>query len=293
MNKIKSTNLLVAFTIMLALPAVSQAQWQTTPYTYFNYDFNSFSYGTPTMYPLPAATGLYFGVDDAVNTSITIGDVPGMSKAVIMSNSTPAFGNVAYMDHEQTYISSVKNERGIYTFDFNQLVSDPTIGTTLLPSYHSLGGLYTNVNLAWEGRIRFNASGSSTWGINFAWVPTSAAGGNFAIMNPDYSETVVGSYTTGTVYNISIDSDFITQTYSVDIGGTRVASALPFIVPTLGTNYQWTEIFAYNWTDGVSPSITAFDNINYTMVPEPSSLLLAGLGLGGFALRIKRRSCRD
>jgi len=269
---------------------MAQAQWITGPTNLLNINFDGEPYGTYSANGLQLYTGVQ---GDLLHTTFNIADVPGMSKGVIVDNqSVGDWGSDAYVDQYPfgNQAPSVFNERAIYSFDINQLVNTVDVEPYVLDFYHNtLGGLSTNVNAGWETAINsfISGVGGSVW--RFTLVATSASTGNFMLQSPDLSLFTIGTFTTGTTYHVEIDNYFLSSKYDVSIDGVRVATQVPFKAIPSSTNAQFNEIFAYNWNAGTGDQVvTAFDNFSYTLIPEPSPILLGSIGLITSAVIFRR-----
>lgn len=243
--------LALAITLLMGVSFVAQAQWLTPP-TSTNLLSFSFS-GDPYGPYAGAPPKMYTGVSGA-GTTITVGDVPGMSKAVILNVPTTAGAGYAYLDQYPAdgATPTVYGKHGIYSFDINQLVNSLDAGTAFGSQFSIYG------YISGEGWI---------WGLDL--VPATAAGGNFVLETGPYYNLgpVLAPFTTGTVYHVEIDNDYIAGSYDVRIGGNLVASNVLFDAgpeitasrASVNTNYQIKEIFMWNYTAGTGDeNITAW-----------------------------------
>jgi len=266
---------------LFLLPLASRAQWLIPPATtnLMNFNFDADASGTyggapPKMYP-----NVYPSVGAGNNSTVTIGTVPGMSgKAVILTaTANNSVLDYSYLDQYPAdgATPTVYGKHGVYVFDICQIANSLSAG----PAY---GGDSTAV----EGYI----SGEG-WIWGFALDATSATGGNFLLETAPNGSVgpIIGAFTTGTVYRVQIDNDYIAGTYDVSIDGNLVASQVSFDAgpyinsprSSWGTNAQIKEIFAYNVSSGTGDlNVTAFDNIHYYLeVPEASPTLLMAMGV--------------
>ena len=118
----------------------------------------------------------------------------------------------------------------------------------------------------------------------------------YAISNVGGSFPAVGSFSLNTWHDVDLLFNFGTQTYSVALDGTTLASGLAFCndnahCTTPGTISEGTFLSFFDVIAGANANdLGAIDNLSLTSVaPEPASYVLTGIALLAVALLRRRR----
>jgi hypothetical protein len=102
-------------------------------------------------------------------------------------------------------------------------------------------------------------------------------------------------------HSVDLLFNFTSQTYSIALDGVTLASSLPFCGDNgscAGANVPAFGAGIFDSFGAASPGVTSgsipndsgyMDNFQVAASPEPSTLLLLGLGLAGAAIRLRRR----
>ena len=131
---------------------------------------------------------------------------------------------------------------------------------------HRLGGL--GVDATTDQIIYFNAHDTASGGIE---------------VGPTITPNVFHSF--ATLYNYS------TQTYSVTVDNTQIATGVPF--ENSSAVFTDADIASLNiGGNSAVPGVAYFDDYVVSSVPEPTTLALAGIAIGGAILRRPKRATR-
>lgn len=274
-----SSGLLFFFTLS------GQAQYFQTV-TVYNVDFSSETYGTePTLGPAvysspPVGTNVYgAGYDGNVSgftaqQNHTIGDVSGLTKALIMSNTAPAGSHVNWVDTQfnPTGGSAIRPVMGRLEFDLAPV---------------SQGGPATDnggFRSDWAIVAFNNVTASPAW----VFAMSHAIPGQLEMENAFPVNVAIGSYTNGLVTHVRIDSYMEgAGYYDVYFNGVLAAYRFPYRNPMVSPADQISEFFIQE--PGTVNTVVGFDNLTYTLfIPEPSSLVLSSIGLISFAALSRR-----
>ncbi len=116
--------------------------------------------------------------------------------------------------------------------------------------------------------------------------------GNFYAITPGFPE--FGAYTPGAWFDLSMTLNYATQTYSISLNGTRVASDLAFCGGWESSPYcdgrRVTQFGVVEFDPHYLKSGADYvDNVSVSSVPEPAAwaLMLAGFAGVGGALRLR------
>jgi hypothetical protein len=101
-------------------------------------------------------------------------------------------------------------------------------------------------------------------------------------------ESWLGDGTQGINAGISWTAGPTWQTYSLNLGDIHNSGdPIPPVIPTGATWRIGFGIYAWKWSTTYNPDTLVVDNIRLTLIPEPCTFAL--LGLGAAALLISRR----
>jgi hypothetical protein len=232
--------------------------------------------------------------------------------AMVFAVASPGFGVIFFEDNFDTYTSgnSVTTESGgLWTGAANMLVSNSVTGmsgnaidgTTAGTCCDSVTATFTQVSLSGPQDLRFSAR-----------VSEISSNQEFAFYNESGDRLfLISSVNPGNlrIYDGAVSHEFPAlpnTTDPIDIVATISGSQNLSVNATQGGSYDetiaisaWqnpaTHIGHFNigW-DERSPSAPGWnvDNVVLEEIPEPTSLLLAGLGLVGLTLAGRRRRNR-
>lgn len=127
----------------------------------------------------------------------------------------------------------------------------------------------------------------ANWAFSASVVPTSAAGGVFALRNGTNTDlTTFGSYLIGETHRVTVVADYSTGLASAYLDGVLGLSAYP-LRGGVDNAATYSELFMYmnGESGGVGNSLSidnieAYDFANAPAVPEPASLLVWSLIAG-------------
>lgn len=170
--------------------------------------------------------------------------------------------------------------------DYIELSADYRFTATLDDNFGVTAGLFSSTS---EGGMNYNPSAGSSSGTYFT--DTDNNSGRFDTINSGTTaQTFTFRITRTTATEVEMSSSFNgspragsnTQTIGGAIGGTAIGSPLAFDKVSLG------------WVSGNSgdiyyDNVTVVTNVPLISIPEPSSLALLGLALGGWLLFRRRK----
>lgn len=144
-----------------------------------------------------------------------------------------------------------------------------------------------------ESEWQFGTTGAN--GIGFAGGIDINNGTQVVAITGDHP--VIGSITRDAWHDVNLMLDYATQTYSVTIDGSVIASGLSFCGNNSTTTCNGAPVTTMGWdlfdSFGGGNDIGAMDNFGIGSVPEPSTwamLLLGFAGLGFAGYRASRRT---
>jgi hypothetical protein len=212
--------------------------------------------------------------------TVLVGDVPGMSKAAVMTTN-PNNNRLGALWLDTGF--SMTSQVIALGFDINVL-SAPTVAT----------GQPKNLNGGTAGiLLGMNAycPTAGNWAFLFAVAPTSETGGVFALRSPDNQSLIpFGTYVEGQTYRIDLVADYSSgtvdayldgllalQDQSLKTGSVLDATTSEFFFHLNGENYE---------------SQVALDNITASngVVPEPITMAGLMMGVGGLVGYVRRRA---
>jgi len=250
---------------------------------FLNINFDSQNLGDPIAtsfpsvppYPITVAygTGGFPDTPPYAGTNI-VASPPGLSKAALMSTTQGGIG-ANYVDTQFLITNPVIS----FDVDIN-VVDVPTTGLPQATASAPDGQAFVIQAFALDS--------NRVW--RFAVTPTGDTTGEFAMRNNTDGDLITfASYTEGEAYHLSIVSNYATNTVDVFLNGNPALTGLPFITaqPLNGGMAEF--FFFQNGIEGLTNQV-AVDNI--VGVPEPSSLVLAGLAATALAIAGRRRRCR-
>lgn len=215
----------------------------------------------------------------AANGTILVGGVPGIAQGVIMTtNPSNAVLGALWMDNNGF---NAAGQQLRMSFDVNILAA-PTVATT---QPKVLNGGTAGIVL---GMNAFTNSGSQQ-SFRFAAAPTSAAGGVFAFRTADNSELIdFFNYVEGQTYNVAIEADYTTGKARAYVDGALKISNHTFLTTNVAGAVTGEYFFHLNGEAGYANSV-ALDNIQSSVIPEPTSAALAGAAALGLLVVRRRR----
>jgi hypothetical protein len=204
----------------------------------------------------------------------TVASPAGLTKAALMSTTQGGIG-ANYLDTQFL----ITNPQISFDFDIN-VVDVPATGLPQPTASAPNGQAFAIQAFAFDS--------NRVW--RFAVTPTSATTGQFAMRNNTDGDLIAfAAYTEGETYHLSIVSNYATNTVDVSLDGNPVLTNLPFVTvqPLNGGMAEF--FFFQNGIEGLTNQV-AVDNI--VGVPEPSSLVLAGLTALGMVFVARHRRLR-
>lgn len=285
------TSAMLAVAICTAfLPAVGHA-FINSNMPVLDINFDSDTNGTapvvyfPSAMPIPADHPQAYGYfpptgpvafTETNGISFRVDDVAGMSKAVVMSNAAPATAtstHVSFLDHN---FSVPAASRSRLEFDFSQLQTP--------------GGTNGGFRSDWL-IVAFKQNVNPTQ-VAFAIGTRHGFPGQIFLQQNAPNNIPIGTYTNGVPTHVEL----VTYNegggrFDVWLNGQLAAHDIPFNSPMFNDNDQVKELFIQQIAGENSVNVVAYDNFQYTLlIPEPSSLVLIGAGLGALVARRFRRS---
>ena len=251
---------------------------------FMNMNFDSQNVGDPINTTWPSApspeTNAYatggFPVSGPYTGSDTVVDLPGLSKAVLMSTDQAGTG-ANYMD---TQFLVAGNQISL-NFDI-RMVSQAAGGYDQAVGPNTVNGQSFAINAF---------ALDCTCIFRFIATPTSTTTGVFGMRNNTDGDLIpFGAYTVGTDYHVSIVADYVTNTVNASVSGVGTLTNLPFTSPEPVTGGMEEFFFFQNGLDGSSNQV-ALDNIVGATIPEPASAIIwslvavIGLGVGWWKRR--------
>jgi hypothetical protein len=269
---------LVAFAAMLA---ASFGSAHAVTFMDINFDADTLGAAPTTRYPVPGTpnqTDLWaIGGYAVVPGTILVNNAPGISKGVVLTTDS-ADGTLGsqWID---TAFAAVGQNVGL-SFDINVLAA-PTTATTqpkILDGGPGTAGILLGMNA-------FSTAGS----FRFAVAPTSATGGVFSFRTPDNLGLVsFFNYNEGDKYHLDFDVDYTAGTLDAYVDGVLQLNDYSFL-PGGASNVTTQEFFFHLNGEVGSANSVAIDNIFATVVPEPSTIAAAVIGLVGLTVASVRR----
>jgi len=224
---------------------------------------------------------------NADNGTIVVDNVAGMTKAAVLTTNSanPAVGAL-FMDTGLGVVSSQLSVK----FDIAVLAA-PASATSQAP--YVLDGSLNNTGVLFG--VRAYNSTANQWAFSFAVTPTSETGGVFALRDITNTQlTSFGTYVEGEKHNIAITTNYTTGTVDAYVDGVLGYSGYPSRTGPMVGNSTTSELFIYFNGESGSANQVAIDNIQAfdTIIPEPASLGLLGLGVSAMLLYGRRRAAK-
>ena len=267
--------------LVLGLPVAACAQ-VAHPVTIYDIDFSGETNGAEPTLGSPPSHLQGVGYDGGTNgftaeQNHQIGDVSGLTKAVIMRNTAPAGNHVNWLD------TGFRDPAGTVV---TRLEFDLAPVTEAGPSQDN-GGFRSDWAVV---AFKYGDSGASV-----AWV-FALSHTNSSVLemeNAPPANIPIGTCTNGQVTHVRVDTYYDSGTYSVYLNGSLAADRFALRTPMSGTNDHLGEFFIQE--PGTSNTVVGLDNFQYTAyvpVPEPSPLLLVAVGLLGVGAFLRRGCVR-